>query len=412
MVKLLRKALQIFGFTLLFLLITLNLFIVLSGRFYLYKGIANTYLIGKTGPGIYDLDVFPHSTIPKAKKEFNWIDKTAEVNVDWNDPSFDFMTKYESTSFLLFEGDSLYVEKYWGDHKQETVSNSFSAAKTFIALLIGIAVEEGKINSLDDSVGDYLPAFQSDDKKGITIRHLLWMASGLNWTESGKNPLSENAESYYGNDLYGLVNRQKGISAPGKVFNYQSGNTQLLGFIIEKATGKSISSYFYEKIWSQIGTEHDAYWSLDKENGDEKAFCCLYSTSRDFARLGRLILHEGKWGEKQVIPAWYIREMVHNEQMKTAEGVPNSRYGYQIWTYHHKGEKMIYCRGILGQYIISIPSKNRIIVRTGSKRGENYEIPENKKKDATFVAENREKVGHPIDFFQFLDAADKILKNK
>src|SRR5690606_17871959 len=106
------------------------------------------------------------------------------------------------------------------------------------------------------------------------------------------------------------------------------------------------STYFYEKIWSQIGSEHDAYWSLDKENGDEKAFCCLYSTSRDFARLGRLILHEGKWGEKQVVPAWYIREMVRNEKMETEEGVPNSRYGYQIWTYHENGKEYIYCRGI------------------------------------------------------------------
>src|SRR5690606_4883547 len=123
---------------------------------------------------------------------------------------------------------------------------------------------------------------------------------GLDWQESGKNPLSENAESYYGSDLYHLSTHQKRITEPNRIFLYQSGNSQLLGFVVEKATGKSLSEYMHEKIWSQIGTDHDAYWSLDKENGDEKSFCCFYATSRDFARLGRLISNSGNWDGKQL----------------------------------------------------------------------------------------------------------------
>ena len=141
-------------------------------------------------------------------------------------------------------------------------------------MLIGIATEEGLIRSIDESVGNYIPEFKDSELSEITIRHLLLMASGLDWTESGKNPLSNNAESYYGTDLYGLVTRQRKIAKPGKTFIYQSGNSQLLGFIIEKASGKALSEYCSEKLWSQMNMESDAYWSLDKENGAEKAYCC------------------------------------------------------------------------------------------------------------------------------------------
>ncbi len=405
--KIIRKFFRVTLFTLLFILISVNLFILLSGRFYLYKGIANTYLKGKSGPGIYDRDVFPYSTIKHSNDIFKWAESKSTYKMDA--AASRYMENLNTTSFLVFRGDSLLFEKYWGEHNKETVSNSFSAAKTFVALLVGIAVEEGKIKSLDEPVGNYLPEFKDGAKGKITIRHLLMMASGLDWEESGKNPLSENAESYYGDDLYGLVTRQKAIEAPGKRFNYQSGNSQLLGFIIEKATKTKLSKYAYQKIWAKIGTEHDAYWSLDKDNGDEKAFCCLYGTSRDFGRLGKLILQEGNWNGEQVVPRWYVREMVKTPEMTTEEGVPNMRYGLHIWTYLGGNEPVYYCRGILGQYIISIPSKNLVIVRTGSKRNKNYEIPEMHKKDPDYIHKNQSKIGHPTDLFVYISQALKVV---
>lgn len=405
--RIVRKFFRVTLFTLLFLLITVNLFILLSGRFYLYKGIANTYLAGKSGPGIYDRDVFDYSTIGHASDIFKWVENPAKSVISAE--ASQYMENLSTTSFLVFRGDSLLFEKYWGEHNKETVSNSFSAAKTFVALLVGIAIDEGKIKSLDEPVGTYIPEYKEGEKGKITVRHLLMMASGLDWQESGSNPLSENAESYYGWDLYGLVTRQKAIEAPGKRFNYQSGNSQLLGFIIEKATGIQLSKYAYQKIWSKIGTEHDAYWSLDKENGDEKAFCCLYGTSRDFGRLGKLILQEGSWNGKQVVPRWFMREMVKNPDMTTEEGVPNLRYGLHIWTYLGGSTPVYYCRGILGQYIISIPEKDLVIVRTGSKRNKNYEIPEMHKKDPDFIHKNQAKVGHPTDLFVYINAAKEVI---
>jgi len=401
-----RRILRSFLFFLLFILISANLFILLSGRLYLYKGIANTYLIGKSGPGIFDKDVFASSTIAKAGQALPWEKGTVISQLDAPDEAF--MQSLETSSFLVFRGDSLLVEKYWGGHNVQTVSNSFSAAKTFVALLVGIAIEEGKIKSLDEPVGHYLSAFSEGAKSRITIRHLLMMSSGLDWEESGKNPLSENAESYYGTDLFGLVNRQKAVEAPGKRFNYQSGNSQLLGFIIEKATGKDLSEYAYEKIWAKIGTEHDAYWSLDKENGAEKAFCCLYGTSRDFGRLGKLILQKGKWGDQQVVPLWYMEELVKNPVMSTEEGVPNFRYGLHIWTYPQENKQVYYCRGILGQYIISIPAENLVIVRTGFLREKNIVIPDNRKRDRAYIQAHALQVGHPADLFKYIAIGEKL----
>lgn len=408
--KALKKILRYALYTLLFVVVAANLFVLLSGRFYLYKGIANTYLKGKMGPSIYDKEVFPYSTISKSKTLSPW--KKAANKYKLNGTDLKYMETSQTTSFLVFRGDSLLFESYFGEHDAQTVSNSFSSAKTVVALLIGIAWDEGKIKSLDEPVGNYLEGFSSEGKEKITIRHLLMMASGLDWEESGKNPLSDNAESYYGDDLLGLVNRQKAIEPPGKKYKYQSGNSQLLGFIVEKATGMSVSQYAQEKIWSQIGTESDAYWSLDSENGDEKAFCCLYATARDFGRLGKLILQRGMWNEKQILSEKFMEEFFKNPALSTEEGVPNLRYGLHVWTYYMNGKPVYYCRGILGQYILTIPSQNLVIVRTGEKREEDLDVPDSKKNDKKYLEKYKYKIGHPKDLFKYLDIANRVISGK
>ena len=119
-------------------------------------------------------------------------------------------------------------------------------------MLIGIAIEEGKIPSVDEPVFTYLPEFKTNGRDVLTIRHLLLMSAGFDWEESGKNPLSEAAEGYYGSDLYGLVTRLRMVEEPGKRFHYQSGNSQILGFILEKATGATLTEYMHAKIWEQL----------------------------------------------------------------------------------------------------------------------------------------------------------------
>ena len=408
MIKILKKSLKFLGWFVLIVFISLNLFVILSGRFYLYKGVYYTYLQGETSPTIYDKDKFYSATVPHGAPNMEW--KMKKVDENGLQKYLAYAETWRSASLLVAHGDTILFEKYWGDHHPETVSNSFSAAKTVVSILIGCAVDDGKIKSLDDPVKTYLPEFSGNGKDQITIRHLLMMASGLDWTESGTNPLSENAESYYGSDLWGLVNRQKVITKPGKEFVYQSGNSQILGFILEKVTGKKLAVYASEKLWQPIGAESDAFWSLDKENGAEKSFCCLYSTTRDFARIGLLLAQKGKWNGKQIIPEWYYNEMIQNPEMGTEEGVANTRYGLHVWTYNYNGHQVVYCRGIKGQYIISIPDEDLVIVRTGHKRAPDVNFPENKSISAEKRKELTPKIGHPEDLFEYLDFGNKVLE--
>ncbi|MCO5258787.1 MAG: beta-lactamase family protein [Crocinitomicaceae bacterium] len=406
LITLLKKSLRFFVLLLLALLIVANAFILLSGRTYLYKGIYLTYLSGKTGPSIYDLDNFPKRMVAKGETSTPW-NKSKKYTQTTAVQNFEeYNNTLETKAFLLFKNDSLIFEKYWDKHTENTLSNSFSAAKTVVALLIGIAVEEGKIKNLDEPVGNYIPEFNREDLSIVTIRDLLLMASGLDWSESGKNPLSNNAESYYGDDLYGLVTRQKRIGVPGRTFIYQSGNSQLLGFIIKKATGMSVAEYCSDKLWSKMGMDANAYWSLDKENGDEKAFCCLYATARDFGKLGQLIANRGKWGSQQLIPTWYFEEMVSPpDDMTTVDAIKNYQYGLHIWTYQGYTSPVYYCRGILGQYMIAIPDENMVIVRLGEKRAERIETT-----NSSVSKRDIKRIGHTKDFIQYINFAEQIRK--
>jgi CubicO group peptidase (beta-lactamase class C family) len=406
--RILLKFLRLIAYIIVFVLIVGNLFILISGRTYLYKGIYHTYLQGKTGPGIFDKDVFDNSILTKSALGEPW--KVSKVQRQLLPSEQIELEKLEISSFLVIQNDSILFEKYWGKHQPSTVTNSFSAAKTFVGLLIGCALKDQSIKSIDEPVGNYIPSFSVGKKSKITIRHLLMMSSGLDWEESGKNPLSDNAASYYGSDLYALVTKQEAIEEPGKRFEYQSGNSQLLGFIIEKATGKNLSAYADEKIWKQIGTENDAYWSLDKKNGDEKSFCCLYGTTRDFARLGKLIRDMGHWNGKEIIPTSYMAEFISNPPMSTEEGVNNYRYGLHIWTYLGGTDPVYYCRGILGQYIIAIPSKDLIIVRTGSIRGKNINLPAKYAHNQAYLEKYKYKFSHPLDLFLYLNIANRMIK--
>ena len=398
-----KKTIKYIAYFILSIVVAVNLFILLSGRYYLYSGIAKTYLIGKMGPGIYDLDVFPVNKIPKSTKE-----KKLQVNfskASITDKEEQYLNEIDTRAFLIFQDDTLIHEQYWGDHSINEVSNSFSASKTVIGLLIGIAIGEGKIPSVDEPVSTYIPEFKTKGRARLTIRHLLTMSAGFDWQESGKNPLSEAAEGYYGTDLYGLVTRLRIIETPGKRFHYQSGNSQILGFIIEKATGETLTNYMYKKIWDPIGASRDAYWSLDKEAGDEKAFCCLYATARDFARLGLLVLHEGKVNGIQIVPKDFITQMVQTPKMATDDHVINMRYGWHILVYKNQGKPVHYFTGLKGQYVIVLPHLNRVIARLGEKRGPHYKLSD----QSDLKSQNAEKLGHTIDLFEYLNIADGIV---
>lgn len=215
------------------------------------------------------------------------------------------------------------------------------------------------------------------------------MSSGINFDEDYVNPLAYPAAAYYGTDLSKLTYKYKVTGEPGKTFDYLSGNTQLLGFIIEKATGKSISDYASEKLWQPIGAKNSAFWSLDHKDGIEKSYCCFNSNAPDFARLGKLYLDSGKWNGTPIVSEEYAVNSVQPADLLDENGEKNEKYGYSWWLMpDYKGHRIFYARGILGQYVVCIPDKDMVVVRLGSKR--------------------EKKVGdedHPRDVFYYIDAA-------
>lgn len=284
-----------------------------------------------------------------------------------------YFSTFKTVAYLVVKDTSLLFEAYWDGYGKESVSNSFSMAKSIVSLLVGCAIQDGFIRSVDEPIGSYLPDFKDAEKSRITIKHLLTMSSGLSWDESYSTLFSLTTKGYYGNNLPRLVLNQHVEKEPGKYFEYRSGDTQLLSLIVEKATGKTLSGYASERIWSKIGAEHDALWCLDHENGVEKAFCCFNSNARDFARFGQLVLNHGSWNGNQIVPAGYLQEsfsparyLIDPETQK-----PCDFYGYQWWAIDFKGHNVIYARGLLGQYIFAIPDLNAIIVRLGHIRNKN-----------------------------------------
>lgn len=343
-------------------IIIFNVILYASGNWYLYKALLYNYV------NIDDLNLF-HTRTVKAGAGEPWL-VSSEYNKKQLTPELrKALEEYESVAFLVIKNDSVQYEEYWDSYGKGSLSNSFSMAKSIVSILVGIALDEGKIKSLDQPVCEFLPEFCNEENKQLTIRHLLMMSSGLNYDEGYTSLFSPVTRSYYDTDLRQQMLTLKVITPPGKDFVYMSSNTELLAFIIHKATGKNISEYASEKLWKPIHAEHDAQWSLDKKDGDEKAYCCFYSNARDFARIGKLFLQNGKWGDKQVVSENYIKESISPAPVSD-NGKPNQIYGYQWWLTEYEGSKIFYARGILGQYIFVIPEENIIFVRLGHKRGE------------------------------------------
>ncbi len=346
-------------------IVTINLVIWVTDSTHLYKAVLYNF------PDLDDYKKFENRTLTQSPNPQPWGSSKCVTHCQIPDQLSINMHENSSTALLFIKGDSIYLEKYWEGYNANTPSNSFSVAKSYISSLVGIAIAEGKIKSVDQPVGDFLEHFKEGENSKLTIKHLLTMSSGLNWEESYNNPLSMTTKAYYGNDLPEIINDLKVVEKTGKTFKYLSGNTQILAMVVAKATGKSVSEYATEKLWHPMGATSDAFWSLDKKDGIEKSYCCLSATARDFARIGKLYRDGGKWNGKQLIPESFVQASTQGHDLIDKDGKPVDYYGYQWWVVpEYKGYKAYYCRGIQGQYVIVIPKLDIVIVRLGHKRGE------------------------------------------
>ncbi len=266
---------------LLVVLVVFGISIWISGYGYLYKALVYNYV------NIDDLDLFSVRTV-KAGKGEPWA-----IGNDYNQKQLTpelrkTLEQYQTIAFLVVKDDSVRYEEYWDNYGKKSLSNSFSMAKSFVSILIGIAIDEGKIKSLDQPVCDFIPEFCDSSGRRLTIKHLLMMSSGLNWDESYTSLFGPTTRAYYDTDLPSQMLALRVVDTPGVELNYMSSNTELLAMILTKATGVTLSEFASEKLWKRIGAESDVQWSLDHKDGIEKAYCCFYSNARDFARIGKL----------------------------------------------------------------------------------------------------------------------------
>lgn len=343
-------------------------------------------------PDIDDYQIFDNRKVetgdsiswPKAR-QYNQASIPATVR--------DSLEKYQSVAYLVIHRDSLLYEEYWGQHDSTVISNSFSMAKSIVSLLVGCAIQDGVINGINDKVIEYFPELKGPHREDLTLRHLLTMSSASSWNESYTSPFSITTQAYYGRNLDKIIRKIKITNHPGIEFEYRSGDTQLLAKVLTTATGKTLSQYASEKLWQPLGAEMPALWSLDKRKGMEKAYCCFNSTARDFAKIGNLVVNEGSFQNKQLVPESYIEQMTTPVRYLSDEDAKMvDYYGLNWWIMNHSNTEVPYARGILGQYIYTLPEHDAVIVRLGHQRSLTY----------------RDK--HPVDAYTWLEAGLKIIE--
>lgn len=359
----------------------------LTGNTHIFKTLKNTILKGRLGPTVDTKNIFPTRKVDMGKPT-PWLEDSLFGKLELSEPERKDIEKYQTLAYLIIKNNKVIYEEYWQGYSSNSYTNSWSMAKSILSILTGVAIKEGKIKSVEQNVSDFLPEYKGT---GLKIKHLLTMSSGINFKEQYINPYGYAAKALYGNDLIKLNKKYKVNNIPGKYFSYLSGNSQLISFVLKKATGKSVSEYASEKLWKRIGAEHPAYWSLDHKGGNEKGFCCFHSNARDFAKIGQLMLQHGIWGNDTILSQDYYKQSISLAPTMQIDGKPNDLYGYQWWIIKYRGLDIFYARGIDGQYIIDIPAKNAVIVRLGRKRNDT------------------KKNGHPLDFYIYTDAALKII---
>ncbi|MBQ0738673.1 serine hydrolase domain-containing protein [Mesonia mobilis] len=350
----------------------------LFNKDYLLKGIRITYLKGHKTAYIDDYPNFDNRTIEAGKPQA-WPEHSAYNSVQATQKLQQTNEDLGTVAFLIIKNDSIWHENYAEGYSATSKTNSFSMAKSVTSALLGKAIRDGYIKNLEQPVADFFPQFD----KRLTVGDLSSMASGLNWQEDYYNPFGMTAQSYLDENIRKIIRDLKVVEQPGEKFKYLSGNTELLGMVIEKATQKSLSNYLSESFWQPLGMHEDALWQLDsEENGMEKAFCCLASNARDFAKFGQLYAHQGNFRGKQLLDSSFVKKSIEPRFAETPF------YGYGFWLSNFMNKKIVVMRGILGQYVISIPRDKVIIVRLGHQRGERLADKKFTKDFYTYIRES------------------------
>ncbi len=272
----------------------------------------------------------------------------------------DFMREQRVAGFLILQDGKIRLERYALGNSESNLWSSLSVAKSVTSTLVGAAIKDGYIKSVDDYVTDYIPDLKGSAFEKVTIRHLLTMTAGVRWNENYTDPNADiarfNTDSIEPgmNATVSYMRRLPVEAEPGKKWVYSTGETHLLGVLVSSATHQTLSHYLSSKIWIPYGMEQKATWTLDR-TGQELAGCCLQMTLRDFARFGQFVLEDGRINGESIVP---------NDWFKTATQIqvplwPGGGYGYGWWIFNGSSFEAL---GIYGQMIHIDPSRRLVVV--------------------------------------------------
>jgi len=291
-----------------------------------------------------------------------------------------FLDETQTTGLLVVQDDAIVHERYFRGAGASSTLTSFSVAKSFVSALVGAAIDEGTIASVDVPVSEIAPALRGTPYEGVPLRHVLQMSSGVRFDENYADPFSDVDQMFlrsfvFGTPIDDTPKRLTRKSASGQGFDYISVDTQVLGAVVRAATGKPLATYLSEKIWRPLGMEHDASWVTDRDapEGVEYAFCCLNATLRDYARFGRLFLRGGDWNGRRVLSERWVRESVVPSEpwlVKSGGYTPDWDIGYQYqWWVPNGPDGEFSAIGIYGQYVYVNPAHRVVIVKTSADPG-------------------------------------------
>ena len=287
------------------------------------------------------------------------------------EPLEKFLEDTGTTAFLVIRDDKLLYEEYFNGYDRESTQTSFSVAKSFVSALVGIAIEEGYIGSVEDPITKYVPELEGPEMDKITIRHLLTMSSGLRYSGEGGGggPLGDDAKTYYDPNLRELALTVEPEVEPERHWEYNNYHPLLLGMVLERATDRPVATYLSQKIWRPLGMEAEGSWSLDSEaSGFEKMESGINGRAIDFAKFGRLYLNRGEWKGKEVVPQSWVEESTRVDTTTD----PADFYQYFWWVDVVEPDRgRFMARGNLGQFIYVVPDKDLVIVRMGEDFGYN-----------------------------------------
>ena len=271
-----------------------------------------------------------------------------------------YMASQRSAAIVILQDGKLRVERYGLGFDKDGRWTSFSVAKSFTSTLVGAALRDGFIKSMDDKVSDYIPDMKGSAYDDVSVRQLLTMTSGVRWNEDYGDPKSDvaqfnNHKPEAGVDALVSYMRKLPREAPaGTRWHYSTGETNLVGILVNQATKKPLADYLYEKVWNPAGMEQQATWLLSK-TGNEISGCCIQAATRDFARFGQFVLDGAKAGGQSIVPEGWLAEATSGQ---ASTGQPGRAYGYQWWTYDTGA---FAARGIFGQGIFIDPKRKLVI---------------------------------------------------